>query len=77
MQPPPPEIILQTFPGATQAVVNDSEVIIYSDSIPATMSSILKYAEKVDLASQLKNLHVRESTLEDVFLKLTGRRIRE
>ena len=77
MQPPPPEIVLQTFPGATETVVSDSEVIIYSSNIPATMSSILKYAEKVDLASQLKNLHVRESTLEDVFLKLTGRRIRE
>ncbi len=77
MQPPPPEIVLRTFPGTTQAVVSDNEAIVYSNDIPSTMSAILKYAEKVDLADQLKNLHVRESTLEDVFLKLTGRRIRE
>jgi ABC-2 type transport system ATP-binding protein len=77
MQPPPPEIVLQTFPGTTQAVVSDNEAIVYSSDIPATMSAILKYAEKVDLVDQLNNLHVRVSTLEDVFLKLTGRRIRE
>jgi ABC-2 type transport system ATP-binding protein len=41
------------------------------------MSSLLKYAEKTDTQSKLKNLRVREATLEDVFLKLTGRRIRE
>jgi ABC-2 type transport system ATP-binding protein len=77
MEPAPPEMVLQTFPGATQVMVNGNEVIIYSDNIPATMSAILKYAEKVDLTGQLKNLDVREATLEDVFLKLTGRKIRE
>jgi ABC-2 type transport system ATP-binding protein len=41
------------------------------------MSAILKYAEKTDVTDKLKNLYVREATLEDVFLKLTGRRIRE
>lgn len=77
LEPAPPEVILQSFPGATQVMVSDSEVIVYSDNIPATMSSILKYAEKVDLTEQLKDLYVREPTLEDVFLKLTGRKIRE
>ncbi len=77
LEPPPPEVVLQTFPGATQVMVSGNEVVVYSDNIPATMSSILKYAEKVDLTDKLKNLYVREATLEDVFLKLTGRRIRE
>ena len=77
LQPVPEEIVLKTFPGATQVMVSDSEIIIYSNDIPATMSAILKYVEKVNLAGKLKNLRVRESTLEDVFLKLTGRRIRE
>jgi len=77
MDPAPSEIVLQTFPGATQVMISDNEVIIYSDNIPATMSSILKYAEKVNLTDQLKDLYVREPTLEDVFLKLTGRKIRE
>lgn len=77
LEPAPPEIVLQSFPGATQVMVSNNEVIIYSDNIPVTMSSILKYAEKVNLTEQLKDLYVREATLEDVFLKLTGRKIRE
>ncbi len=77
LQPVPEKIILESFPGAIQVMVSDSEAIIYSNDIPATMSAVLKYVEKVDLTDKLKNLRVRESTLEDVFLKLTGRRIRE
>jgi len=77
LEPPPPEIVLQTFPGTTSVAIDVNEVVVYSNDIPATMSAILKYAEKVDLTGQLKNLYVREATLEDVFLKLTGRKIRE
>jgi ABC-2 type transport system ATP-binding protein len=77
LDPPPEEVLLKTFPGATQVMVNGTEVVVYSDNIPTTMSAILKYAEKADVTDKLKNLYVREATLEDVFLKLTGRRIRE
>lgn len=77
LEPPPPEIVLQTFPGTTSVAIDVNEVVVYSNDIPATMSAILKYAEKVDLTGQLKDLYVREATLEDVFLKLTGRKIRE
>lgn len=77
LEPSPSEVILQSFPGATQVMVSGNEVIVYSENIPATMSAILKYAEKVELTEQLKDLYVREATLEDVFLKLTGRKIRE
>ena len=41
------------------------------------MSAVLRLAEEKNLAGQLKDLHVREASLEDVFLKMTGRRIRE
>ncbi len=77
LEPAPPEVVLQSFPGATQVMVSNNNVIIYSDNIPVTMSSILKYAEKTNQTEQLKDLYVREATLEDVFLKLTGRKIRE
>lgn len=77
LEPPPPKIVLQTFPGTTNVAIDANEVVVYSNDIPATMSAILKYVEKVDLTGQLKDLHVRQATLEDVFLKLTGRRIRE
>jgi ABC-2 type transport system ATP-binding protein len=77
MEPPPPEIVLRSFSGTTSVAIDVNDVVIYSNDITATMSAVLKYAEKIDSTKQLKDLHVREATLEDVFLKLTGRRIRE
>ncbi|MEE8194427.1 MAG: ATP-binding cassette domain-containing protein [Dehalococcoidales bacterium] len=77
MEPPPPEIVLRTFPGTTNVAIDINDVVIYSNDITATMSAVLKYAEKINATRQLKDLHVREASLEDVFLKLTGRRIRE
>ncbi len=77
MEPSPDPVILQTLPGTTSVVIDANEVVVYSNDIPATMSAVLKYAEKMNLSGQLKDLHVRGATLEDVFLKLTGRRIRE
>ncbi len=77
MEPPPPEIVLRSFSGTTSVAIDVNDVVIYSNDITATMSAVLKYAEKIDATKQLKDLHVREATLEDVFLKLTGRRIRE
>ena len=77
MDPPPPEMVMKTFPGATEIRINRNEVTIYSSNMPPTMSALLKYAEKTDTTGSLKNLRVREATLEDVFLKLTGRTIRE
>ncbi len=77
MEPPPDPAILQAFPGTTSVAIDANEVVVYSNDIPATMSAVLKYAEKMNLSGQLKDLHVRGATLEDVFLKLTGRRIRE
>ncbi|MFC1935055.1 ATP-binding cassette domain-containing protein [Chloroflexota bacterium] len=77
MESPPPEVVLRDFPGSTQVTIDGGEVIIYSTNIPATMSALLQFAESGDLMAHLEGLHVREATLEDVFLKLTGRRIRE
>jgi ABC-2 type transport system ATP-binding protein len=74
---PPPEMVMQNFPGAISVRVKGNEVTIYSGDMPATMSALLKYAEKTETTGKLKNLNVREATLEDVFLKLTGRTIRE
>ena len=77
MTPPPLEIAMQTLPGATRVRLHDTGVTIYSADMPVTMSALLKYAEKMGSTANLKNLRVREATLEDVFLKLTGRTIRE
>ncbi|MCL2150104.1 MAG: ABC transporter ATP-binding protein [Dehalococcoidia bacterium] len=77
MEPPPPNSLLEELPGTTQVSLEQGTVTIYSSDIAATLSSLLKYTEQTKVDDQLKNLRVREATLEDVFLKLTGRRIRE
>ncbi len=77
MEPPPAPDVLEALPGATRSVTDGSSIIVYSGAIPATMSAILQLAEREQHERQLRNLYVRRATLEDVFLKLTGRKIRE
>ena len=61
--------------GVTSALTEDGKTIIYSSAVPTTISGLLELAR--GKGTELSNLHVRRATLEDVFLKLTGRRIRE
>ena len=77
LEPPPPEAVLRTLPGATNVAIDENDVVIYSDDITATMAATLKFAEKKGITEKLKDLHVRQASLEDVFLKLTGRKIRD
>lgn len=77
LDPRPSEEELLKFPGAISVATDMNEVVIYSDNIPLTMTATLKFAETHNLTSMLKDLHVRQASLEDVFLKLTGRKIRE
>ncbi|MBN1369471.1 MAG: ABC transporter ATP-binding protein [Dehalococcoidaceae bacterium] len=73
---PPAKESLLAMPGVTQAAIDGTEVSVYSKNIPASMGALLKMVEQ-DENGGLLNLHVRQATLEDVFLKLTGRKIRE
>ena len=61
--------------GATNVVMENGKVTVYSTLVPATISALLELAKKRDI--QLTDLRVHRATLEDVFLKLTGRRIRD
>ncbi|AKG53741.1 ABC transporter ATP-binding protein [Dehalogenimonas sp. WBC-2] len=77
LEPRPSEEMLRNLTGVTSVATDLNDVVIYSNDITATMSAVLKYAESQNITSQLKDLHVRQASLEDVFLKLTGRKIRE
>ncbi len=53
----------------------DSKVIIRTSSLPQTIKTLLDWTES--RAIKVDDLVVRQSNLEDVFLKLTGRRLRD
>jgi len=61
--------------GAANVVMENGKVTVYSTLVSATISALLELAKKRNV--QLADLRVHRATLEDVFLKLTGRRIRD
>jgi ABC-2 type transport system ATP-binding protein len=66
------------FEGITGVVRMTAEgeiVTFYTTSSAASLSDLLQRATQKGL--ELNDVHVRRGTLEDVFLKLTGKRIRE
>jgi len=54
---------------------HDEDITLYSDDVPATMTALLAMTGRRGV--MLEQLYVRGATLEDVFLRLTGRRLRE
>ena len=69
------EEVFRQVAGVTSVQLENGKVTVYSSSVPATISALLELAKQRSI--QLTNLYVRRATLEDVFLRLTGRRIRE
>ena len=66
---------LERLPGVTRALAEDGRITLYTRSVSEAIAALMQFAERHSLA--LAGLYVRRATLEDVFLKLTGRRIRE
>lgn len=71
----PGDEVLRQLAGATNVVTENGRVTVYSSSVPVTISALMEMAKQRDM--KLTDLYVRRATLEDVFLKLTGRRIRD
>jgi len=71
----PPRDRLAALPGVTQTIFEDGHLTLYSTDVPHTMAALFELVTAGALAFQ--DMTVRQATLEDVFLKLTGRRIRE
>ncbi|MEX2314335.1 MAG: ABC transporter ATP-binding protein [Thermomicrobiales bacterium] len=66
---------LSSLSGATGASVNDGQLEIHTDDVPATLTALLRLAEQLGI--RLDNLSTTSATLEDVFLSYTGRSLRE
>jgi len=66
---------MRRLPAVTSAASNDGTVELFSADISSTIGALLEYAAENEI--RIADLHVRRATLEDVFLKLTGRGIRD
>ena len=66
---------LRKIKGVSKAVqTREGEFAVYTKKIQTTLKELMTLAEKEDY--EFKGLRVVGATLEDVFIKLTGRRIR-
>jgi ABC-2 type transport system ATP-binding protein len=61
--------------GVTRASQEDGQTVLYSKDVAATIGALLSMAD--DAKVEPKNLGIRQATLEDVFLDLTGRALRD
>ncbi len=72
----PPEGTFDTLKGVTRPSVGENQhVTVYTDDVTATLGGLTDLAETGTI--KFDSLNVRRATLEDVFLKITGKRIRE
>ncbi|HEX2754779.1 MAG TPA: ABC transporter ATP-binding protein [Candidatus Limnocylindrales bacterium] len=61
--------------GVSSVKHENGEVLLYTRDVPATIGAVLDASE--ELGVEPANLGVRRATLEDVFLDLTGRALRD
>jgi ABC-2 type transport system ATP-binding protein len=74
-QPGLAEDRLSTLPGVSRVVREDGEVALYTRDVAGTIGGLL--ATSREMGQEPANLAVRRATLEDVFLDLTGRALRD
>ena len=66
---------LSVLPGVSRVMHEDDSVALYTADVAATIGGLLGVAG--ELGVEPANLMVRRATLEDVFLDLTGRALRD
>jgi len=63
------------LPSVTRVAHEDGATLLYTADVPATIGALLGAAKVAGVEPD--NLLVRRATLEDVFLELTGRALRD
>ena len=66
---------LEALPAVSSVKVDDTESLVYTRDVGATIGALLALAES--RAVEPSNLAIRRASLEDVFLALTGRALRD
>ena len=70
-----PDERLAAMPGVASIKHEDGDVLLFTRDVPGTIGAVLEAADA--LGVEPANLAVRRATLEDVFLDLTGRALRD
>ncbi|HVA87245.1 MAG TPA: ABC transporter ATP-binding protein, partial [Candidatus Saccharimonadales bacterium] len=66
---------LAALPSVSRVANEEGTVSLYTNDVPATIGALLTLTEA--MGAEPANLSVRRATLEDVFLDLTGRALRD
>jgi ABC-2 type transport system ATP-binding protein len=61
--------------GVTRTAQEDGQTVLYSQDVAGTIGGLLATADGLHV--EPRNLGIRQATLEDVFLDLTGRALRD
>jgi hypothetical protein len=61
--------------GVSDCRMADGDYVVHSTRVPQTIVALVKYLEAQ--GNELSGLEIASPTLEDVFLELTGRRLRD
>jgi ABC-2 type transport system ATP-binding protein len=72
---PEPDGALGKLEGVADCLHSDGVYILHSTRVPQTIVSLVKHLEAE--GNELSGLEITAPTLEDVFLELTGRRLRD
>jgi ABC-2 type transport system ATP-binding protein len=72
---PEPDAALRHLDGVADCIASDGQYILHSNRVPQTIVSLVKYLEAQ--GNELASLEISSPSLEDVFLELTGRRLRD
>ncbi|MBM7621019.1 ABC-2 type transport system ATP-binding protein [Bacillus tianshenii] len=69
------EVSFEQLNGVKQVGKQNDTYVLYTDDIQATLTALIHFASENEL--ELVDLKTRTATLEDVFIHMTGRRLRE
>jgi ABC-2 type transport system ATP-binding protein len=71
----PEEAQLRALPAVSRVAYEDDEVVLYTSDVAATIGALLSLTGRA--GTEPENLMIRRASLEDVFLELTGRALRD
>jgi ABC-2 type transport system ATP-binding protein len=66
---------LEALPAVSRVVYEDDGVVLYTSDVPATIAALLELTGRA--RTEPADLMIRRASLEDVFLELTGRALRD